>query len=125
MDYETIVSRVSDRSGLVPDRAGAGVRAVLTTLAERVTPGQAEDLERELPPELRGALITPSNDAEAFDVDEFCRRVADRAGFTPDESHDVARSVFATLREAVSAKEIGDTIAQLSDSYRAMVGRPD
>ncbi|MEU8283681.1 DUF2267 domain-containing protein [Micromonospora sp. NPDC048905] len=53
---------VSRRSGLPPEQAAALARAVLQTLAERVTGGATDDLVGHLPNEVDGYLTGPAPD---------------------------------------------------------------
>jgi uncharacterized protein (DUF2267 family) len=70
------------------------VRATLTTLAERISAGEARDLAAQLPPELAPWLNVDKR-SERFDVDEFLRRVTERSGADGDAALRRARSVFA------------------------------
>jgi len=100
------------------DRAA---RAVLQTLAERLTKGQARDLAQHLPPELAPWLATESG-PEPFDVDEFLRRVAEREGGVGiAQAQRDARSVFGMLGRLVPAEEIDDMAAELPQNFAPLV----
>ncbi|MCW3064035.1 MAG: hypothetical protein JWN32_1207 [Solirubrobacterales bacterium] len=125
---EAIVERVAERAGLDRDQAQAATDAVLETLADRISGGEVDDLEEQLPPELHPPLergkAESNGAARRMPLDEFIRAIAEREGVTPDEAREHARAVFATLREFVDDKEIGDIAAQLPDDYRALLARP-
>jgi uncharacterized protein (DUF2267 family) len=53
--------------------------------------------------------------------EEFARRVAQRAGVSPDEAVGYARAVFATLRETITEREFHDLEAQLSRDFEAVL----
>jgi uncharacterized protein (DUF2267 family) len=79
-----------------------------------------EDLEAELPPELRPALergLAESRNAKVMSADEFIAEVADREGADLDDAEDHVRAVFAALREVTTGKEFSDMAAQLSQDY--------
>jgi uncharacterized protein (DUF2267 family) len=107
--FITVVER-----GARLDRAAAerAVRATLQTLGERIAPGEAAQLAAELPPELAPWVAT-NTPAERFDLDEFVRRVAERAGVDPASAERQAAAVFTALQRAVSRKELHDVIEEL------------
>ena len=121
-------ARVAQRAGLDGERAPRATDAVLETLADRITGGEVDDLERLLPPELhppleRGKAQT-NGAARPLSLDDFVRSIAEREGVTPDEAFEHARAVFATLRETVGEDELSDVRAQLPDDYAALLARP-
>jgi uncharacterized protein (DUF2267 family) len=128
MSAEAFHERVAERAGLDRDEARRATAAVLEELATRITRGEVEDLEAELPPELRPPLARGDEEshgaARRIGLRDFEREVAEREGVTPEEAHDHIRAVFATLREAVSPKEFSDMTAQLPDEFRAVLARP-
>jgi uncharacterized protein (DUF2267 family) len=124
MEAYDLVGRAAEIAGI--DRAAArrAVEAVLETLAERISAGEVEDLERELPPNLRPVLergLSRHREAVAMTADEFIDTLAEReeVGFDDAEAH--TRAVFAALRELISGKEFSDMAAQLSDDYAPLL----
>ena len=103
MDYETLEQAVAERAGVPRDRAAALLRATLETLSQRITGGEAEDLAAQLPKPAQDWLTGSPEPAEAFDLTEFIRRVAERAQVPPAEAGEATRAVLVTLREAVTA----------------------
>lgn len=105
-------------------------RAVLTTLLERLSGGQADDLVQQLrpPPEVVSGTATLRNrPAESYDVEEFLRRVERREPTRDGDTRTHVSAVLQALRLVVSPAETADTLAQLpsglADLGRAP-GRP-
>ncbi|MEA2296418.1 MAG: hypothetical protein QOE86_4057 [Solirubrobacteraceae bacterium] len=125
---EEFVARVAQRAGLDREAARRAIDAVLEALGQRITGGQVEDLTAQLPPELHPPLrrgdAQSHGAARRLSPADFVRVIAELEGVPPDQATEHARAVFATLREAVSPKELADTVAQLPDEYRALLARP-
>jgi uncharacterized protein (DUF2267 family) len=124
--FPRFVEAVSRRSELPTEQAATISRAVLQTLAEQVTGGEADDLAAQLPDELAGYLSAPAGDAPAGGSPtggsvEFLFRVAHRAGVDPAVAEVGVRAVLSTLREAVTVGEFQDMVAQLPRGFDAMV----
>jgi uncharacterized protein (DUF2267 family) len=121
-------ARVAERAGVDADGARRASDAVLTTLAERISRGEVDDLISRLPVELHPALqkgdAQSSGAARRMSLDAFLRRIAEREGVAPAEAREHARAVFATLREAVGEHEFLDVSAQLPLEYAAVQARP-
>jgi uncharacterized protein (DUF2267 family) len=122
MRYDEFIDAVSDRIGVPVGEAESLTYATLTTLAERITGGEARDLASQLPRPLRDLLLPSPEAAERFDLDEFIRRVSDRAGVGAAEATAGMRAVFATLRKAVTGGEFDDIMTQLPAEFREAVG---
>jgi uncharacterized protein (DUF2267 family) len=122
MDYETFTKTAAQRAGMPEDTVERVERATLRTLADRISGGEAQDLASQLPARLQDSLRPPHEEAEAFDVDEFVRRVAERGDVGPDEARTGAAAVLTTVREAVTAGEFEDVMSQLPQDYRELVG---
>ena len=125
MQYDEFISKVVERSDLDREAAEALTTATLRTLAERITGGEAEDLAAQLPAQLKPPLTAGVEEpAEPFDVAEFIRRVAERAGVDEDTALASQGAIFSTLREAVTPGELDDIISQLPQEFRGLVGPP-
>ncbi|MET1022272.1 MAG: DUF2267 domain-containing protein [Arthrobacter sp.] len=123
MDFEQFVHLVANRADVVGwDRAQALINGTLRTLAERISGGEARDLAAQLPEEFKPSLTDAEETVETFTVDEFVRRVAERAGVDEDTALKGARAVMATVRDAVTSSEWDDVIAQLPKQYRELIG---
>jgi uncharacterized protein (DUF2267 family) len=116
IDYAGFVATVQER-GEVPREEAEQVSCVtLRTLSERITQGEAEDLAERLPAELRSCVDT-DHAPEKFHVDEFLRRVAERAGVDSSHAeHDVG-AVLVALYRAVGPDEFRDMRAQLPKDF--------
>jgi len=120
MKYDEIVTEVQHKARL-PARGDAvrALQATLETLAERIHPGEAEDLAAQLPPEL-DKFLGDVDMTESFPVDEFFLRVAAKETVDlPDATHH-ARAVIAVLQEAVTTGEMEDVLTQLPDNYKPL-----
>jgi uncharacterized protein (DUF2267 family) len=117
MDYEEFEEKVAGRASVPRDRAGVLIQATLQTLAERITGGEADDLAAQLPKQMKEWLTGTGEPAESFGLDEFIRRVSERAQVPPAEAGDAARAVFTTLREAVTGGEFDDMMSQLPNEF--------
>jgi uncharacterized protein (DUF2267 family) len=122
VQYDEFIGSVAEGAGISREDAERLTAATLETLAERITGGEAEDLAAQLPRELKSYLTGVGEDAERFDVDTFVARVAERTEMDPDQALAHMGTVFATLREAVTAGELDDIAAQLPDGLRDLVG---
>lgn len=122
MDYATFTRTTAERAGLSEEAAERIEHATLRTLADRVSGGEAEDLAAQLPAPLQDDLRAPREEAEAFGVDEFVRRIAERGDVGPDQARIGAAAVLVTVREAVTPGEFDDVLSQLPQEYRELVG---
>lgn len=117
MRHATFIRTIEQAAGIVPEEAERAARATLATLGERITGGEAEDVARFLPRELRPILESASALAEPFDMEEFVRRVARREGVDEATARLHARAVFVALGRAVAPGELGDMAAQLPKDF--------
>ncbi|MEU2612186.1 DUF2267 domain-containing protein [Micromonospora sp. NPDC007271] len=121
MRFPRFVEAVSRRAELPTELAATISRAVLQTLAERVTGSEADDLAVQLPDELSGYLAAPTGSRATGGPVAFLGRVAERADVDPAVAEVGTRAVLATLREAVTVGEFQDLVAQLPKGFDAMV----
>ena len=121
MQYGSFVKDVAGRIGGDRARAEAAIEATLVTLAERLTPGEAQDLIAQLPVELKLTLRPPLAPTPRS-ADEFVATVAEREGVddTGAARRD-ARAVLQTLQLAVSAGEMNEVLAQLPEDYADLI----
>jgi uncharacterized protein (DUF2267 family) len=122
VDYPTFIKAEADRAGLPQDQAESVAHATLRTLADRITAGEAQDLAAQLPGPLKDDLRKDREEAEAFDVDEFLRRVGERAHVDESTARTGAAATMVTVREAVTPGEFDDITSQLPQAYRELVG---
>jgi uncharacterized protein (DUF2267 family) len=122
VDYQTFIKTEAETAGLPKDQAENLAHATLRTLADRITGGEADDLAAQLPQPLKEDLHKDREDAEAFDVDEFVRRVSERAHVDENTARTGAMAVMTTVRQAVTPGEFDDVTSQLPQEYRELVG---
>jgi uncharacterized protein (DUF2267 family) len=111
---EEFLGQVRQAGGLASrDEAEHAVEATLSTLANRISAGQAQDMAPHLPAEFRVHLAGSPEQASAFDRETFLDRIAtaEQTDHSTAERH--ARAVFAAVRETVPQQEFSDTLRQL------------
>jgi uncharacterized protein (DUF2267 family) len=117
------------RLGAQVDRPTAEViaRAVLTTLFERISGGQAADIVEQLkPPEgfLPATSTLPNRQAEPFDLDEFLRRVAHRERGDEDSARAHAIVALRALQLVIPPQEVRDAVDQLPGALAGLLSSP-
>jgi uncharacterized protein (DUF2267 family) len=122
MDHDQFIELVQEGAGIGREHAERATRATLATLAERIAKGEAIQLAEQLPPELAPWLATQGG-PEAFGVDEFVRRVAEREGVDVDTAERDVRAVLDALARAVSPGEFEDTVAELPREFVRLLPR--
>jgi uncharacterized protein (DUF2267 family) len=120
MKYDEFIARVAESTGVSGSEAEELTRAVLATLAERITGGEARDLAAQLPIPLQNPLLSAEEEAEAFSFEEFVRRTADRAESDRGVAEMAVDAVMATLRDAVTPDEFDDVLSQLPDDFKRL-----
>jgi len=124
MPADEFVRRVSERAGLDLDEGGRAVEAVLQTLAERLAPGEVDDLNARLPrafhPALKQGKARQDVAMRRMDRAEFLQRVAERASVPTETAFVLARAVLTTLREALPGEEFWDITAELPAEYAVL-----
>jgi uncharacterized protein (DUF2267 family) len=120
--YDEFIEAVSQRANIPPDEAVVLTRATLETLSERISGGECRDLAAQLPRALQAALLpTRKNQPETFRVEEFIRRVSERAVIDTPLAWEGSRAVVTTLRDAVTLGEFDDVINQLPKDFRELL----
>jgi uncharacterized protein (DUF2267 family) len=123
MKYDEFIESVRQRTGLPREAAETLTHATLRVLAERLSGGEAEDLQAQLATELKDDLAVPKEKpAQSFGAEEFTRRVAQRASIDEPAAQIAAAAVLATLRDAVTPGEFDDVLSQLGREYAALMG---
>jgi uncharacterized protein (DUF2267 family) len=124
MDHDQFTDLVAERADVPHERAGELIRATLTTLAERITGGEARHIAERLPVRLRTPLVGAAEEAEGFSFDEFIRRVADRADVDRDTADIGMAAVLTTLRDAIGADEYHRMMSQLPLEFHGLMAGP-
>ncbi|MCW2675415.1 MAG: hypothetical protein JWR70_455 [Modestobacter sp.] len=137
MDHDQFIELVRERAGVPASRRLDGIaltdgemaenltQATLQVLSQRISGGEARDLSVQLPPGFEEALRPEHEQAEAFDLEVFINRVAERALVDFAAARAGVRAVFQTLREAVTGDEFEDVLDQLPGEYTVMLGETD
>lgn len=122
MQFDEFVGEVQHLARLgSTGNAVTATAATLETLGERLHGDEADNLGAQLPYAL-SAYLRLAQRKEAFNLDEFFQRVAEREGAgvdLPDAAHH-ARVVMAVLEKAVSPGEWADARAQLPDKWNPL-----
>ncbi|ELZ01150.1 hypothetical protein C482_08126 [Natrialba chahannaoensis JCM 10990] len=116
MQYDDVIGEVQHGAQLDSREAALSIsRATLTTLSERIQPGEAENLGAQLPEEL-GRFLEDVDDVERFEFEEFIDRVSERSEVGEDDRADAAfhaQIVMEVVTEAVEPGAIDDVRDQL------------
>lgn len=113
------VARVA---GVDPGTARAAADATLTTLGERLSAGEGEDLATYLPPGFDDQLVAGNEGAQPdFSAAEFVSRVADRLGTDEGTARGLARAVIAAVAAVASETELERAWSQLPGDYDALL----
>jgi uncharacterized protein (DUF2267 family) len=120
MDYQAFIETVREAARIDDDEAGRAACATLTTLSERITAGEAEDMAERLPPEL-GSCLKPTPRPEPFHLDTFVERLAMRAHVDRASAERDAKAVFAALWAALGPDEFHDMRSQLPRDFHPLL----
>ncbi|WP_253737791.1 DUF2267 domain-containing protein [Halohasta salina] len=123
MNYKAFMGQVQHRLEL--NELGPAVRAtraVLTTVGERIDPGEATDLASPLPMEVDRYLIAGSEQAggEKFTYDEFLDRISERAGVDRSDANYYAETVVGLVSEIVPAGNVQKVRDQLPEGFESL-----
>jgi uncharacterized protein (DUF2267 family) len=121
---DDVIGRVAELMSTDRETARRATEAVVQTLAMRISAGEVDDLEAELPADLHDALqrgLAESRAARKMSEAEFLAHVAELAGTGLEEAERHAHAVFQALREALSPKEFSDMASQLSQDYAPLL----
>ena len=127
MKYHEFLARVRERGEYADqDEARQIAEQVLSVLAQRISPGEVEDLASQLPEPLGRAVSgARQQQPESFGIEEFCRRVAQRTGARPRTAQWDASAVLTTVADAVSGGETNQVLSQLPSGYAVLFGKAD
>ena len=115
MKYDRFIKEVQSRARLSsPEEAVRATRATLSTLSERITEGEANNLAAQLPDEVAYLMGDPDY-GQRFGLDEFFNKVSEKEGSRMQDAVYHARVVMEFLGDAVTGSELDDVKAQLPD----------
>jgi uncharacterized protein (DUF2267 family) len=122
---DELLRRVAEREGVDDlETAERHVRAVLTAVARELTPEELEHLMAELPKDVRRLLEDRAGARPpVLAVEDFIRRVADRAATDEETARLAAEVVLETLGERLAGGEVEDLAAQLPVELRPALAR--
>jgi RND superfamily putative drug exporter len=115
------LERVAAHSGDTLADARRMTEATLTTLGERLPPGQARELAAHLPEDLSGPLLSAEGSSEPFGYHDFVRRVAQRECVSTRSAREDASAVMATIAEVMPASELEYVRASLPADYSMLL----
>jgi uncharacterized protein (DUF2267 family) len=124
MKGEQFIAEVRNLAELdTNEDAQKATRATLETLKERLAGNEPSNLAAQLPPEI-APYVEGDGGREAFSVEEFYDRVAQKEGVDHDEAVRHARAVATVVQTAVTGGELDDVRSQLGDAYKELFGQP-
>ena len=124
MKGEQFIAEVRNLAELdTNEDAQKAIRSTLETLKERLAGNEPSNLAAQLPPEI-APYVEGEGGREAFSVQEFYERVAQKEGTTnSEEAVKHARAVATVLQTAVSGGELEDVRSQLGNDYEELFGQ--
>ncbi len=126
MNYDSFVRTVQERSDLSDEATvNAATEAVLATLSERLTSGEADDLADGLPENFAGALRQDDgHEAVPFGAEIFVERTRDRERernvLDGDEADTHVEAVLHAFSGETNREAWYDTLSQLPSDYRTL-----
>lgn len=96
--------------------AEKAIRAVLETLARRLTETEATHLWHQLPQGIE-LTVRHEKEHEKFSLDEFLDRVAELEGVTYQVAEHHAEAVIGVLQQNISLKGLEEMLALLPEDY--------
>jgi uncharacterized protein (DUF2267 family) len=127
--YKGFLKAVCAKTQLSEAAAEKAAIAVLCTLEQRITAGEAGDLNAQLPYKVQQLLHRcerhEGETGERFGRQEFMKRVGDEIGEADQaQLEGVVRGVFQAVRDQISDGEVGDVTAQLPQDLRDLWSAP-
>jgi CBS domain-containing protein/uncharacterized protein (DUF2267 family) len=121
--YDALIERAQAATGLdIPERAMLALQTVLSAIAHRVRPEQAEHLLAQLPSLLRDRIASlgpaPDRSVTRRAIEEA---LAARLHVEPDCAEDILRRVGLVLVQAISPGELADVRAQLPPDLKELL----
>ena len=123
MEQKVLIQAVAERTKLSREESADVTRAVLAGLADQLSDGEARRFAADLPGALAEQVQTPRRrrqGAHPVDVDDFVRKLSERAGLTEDDARAGAGAVLAALRESLSDENYRHLVGQLPAGYAVL-----
>lgn len=127
MQHDEFIGQVQSRARLSSrGDAERASRAVLETLAERITEGLADNLASQLPHEIgehlrRTEIHGGVGTGERFGRKDFITRVAERAGVRDQQAAYLIRAVTEVVDEATQGGVMSKALDSLPEDIRQLV----
>ncbi|AEH36329.1 DUF2267 domain-containing protein [Halopiger xanaduensis] len=105
------------------DRTQAATEAVLETLGETMTGGEAGDVAEQLPTELASVIEDADHDGAGYDREEFVERVGEHlrgADLESDDAEQYADAVTDALAVALTGGELENLKSQLDSGLHPL-----
>lgn len=104
------------------------LKAVLTTLRSRIMPQEADDLEAQLPEDLkplwRGNVLqkvaAKLTGPDTLNYEQFLNKIADDLDVSTDRALEFTRAVFHLIKEQVSPGEADQVCGQLPKALKVV-----
>ncbi len=123
MRYAQFVKKVQDYAGLEkPDDSAKVIEATLETMSERMPRTHREHLAAQLPDEMK--IFLPKHvHMEYLSLEEFYRRIGNRADVSYHNAVKYSEAVIRVLRESVASGELAEILSVFPDEYNELFGR--
>ena len=105
------------------DHAQAASEAVLGTLGETLTAGEAEDVAAQLPDDLARIMEDADHDGAGYGREEFVERVGEHLRDTdvePEDAEQFAEAVTDAVAAALTEGEVEDLKGQLDEDLQPL-----
>ncbi|GAA3787960.1 hypothetical protein GCM10022226_03140 [Sphaerisporangium flaviroseum] len=119
MDQREFARTVAERANLSREEAADLTRATLSTLADRLSHGEARHLALYLPESLKESVV-PHDKVHRFGAKDFVDRVSSQTGLNDREARQGIRAVMTTLREVVGDEVFTHVLSQLPAEFHSL-----
>ncbi len=120
MNYSTFMQYVKERAKFRSDDAvKKTIETVLEVLGQKISGGQAEDVAKALPPQLR-PYLSQTAEAAAFNRAEFLMKISGREGVDLATAEEHARAVLSVLADWIPSAELRDTLQRIPNDMRTL-----
>lgn len=122
MTYDEFLGKVQHRAALSSHGEAERITwAMLQTLGERLSGGEAKDFAAQLPHPLPYfALSGLAGWGSPLSLHDFLQLVANREGVDLQQAEQHVQAVWSVLQEALTAGEVHDICAQLPTEYKRL-----
>jgi uncharacterized protein (DUF2267 family) len=122
MDQRELARAVAERSGLSREESADISRAVLESLADQLSEGEARRLALDFPDLSEGLQETRRRKKEArpVKIQDFIRQLSQRTGLTDEDASSGAGAVLAVIRDGLGEDEYRHLVGQLPAQYASL-----